>query len=188
MSRSRSLRDASDWGAGLDASTLALGVRRRDPVDDGATYSASHSFSEPGTYVVTLRAKDLAGNESEAQKSITVEAPDSPVTGGGIAAGGRDRSRPSARAEEAAARQGQAAPSSAAHGRAGRVTLTLRLSAREEGVLTADGGPRAGRDDAATAACLRGLKRGTYAVRIAFKAAGGGYTATGSRQQVVFRK
>jgi hypothetical protein len=64
--------EASDAGAGLDNTSMRfeLGAGAA-PI---AASSVSHAFAEPGSYVVTLRVKDRAGNQAVAQKVVTVEA------------------------------------------------------------------------------------------------------------------
>jgi len=61
------------------------------PFDSGESASASHTWDEPGTYDVKVKAKDLAGSESEWSNTITVEmgntAPDEPDKPSGPSSG-----------------------------------------------------------------------------------------------------
>lgn len=189
--------DASDSGSGIDTSASIWEFGDGTPA--GAGGAVSHSFDRPGTYVVRFRAKDKAGNESVAQKSITVEAPPSdvttppddgtptpepPVTGDGKMPG----------VQIGAVRV--SVPKSV---RLGKVKqLLLRTQADQAGTLTLRlmRGKKVysrltvGLAKGETTQRLRlpkGLKRGTYAVKIGFKAAGAGYTAAGTAK-VVLRK
>jgi plastocyanin len=186
--------DASDSGSGLDTSSWEFG----DGKPAAAGGAVSHSFDQPGTYVVSFRAKDKAGNESVATKSITVEAPpsdivtppnssttpDPPVTG--------DPTRPGVKIGGVRVIVPKAL-------RLGKVKqLLLRTQAEQAGTLTLrlTRGKKVysrltvGLAPGETIQRLRmpkGLKPGTYVVRIAFKPAGARYTAAGTAK-VLLRK
>ena len=177
--------DASDSGSGMDTDTLVWEFGDGKPAAAGG--AVSHSFDQPGTYTVSFRAKDKAGNESVAQKSITVEAPPSggtpPPSGGTPPAGGG----PLPGVQIGSIRL--IVPKSVRRGKARQ--LALRARAEQAGVLTlrlTRGGKvysrlTVGLSPGETTQRLRlprGLKRGTYAVKIAFKAKGTTYTVAGT--------
>jgi hypothetical protein len=186
---------ATDSGAGLDASASRWGFGDGTPELSGT--SGSHSFDQPGTYVVTFRARDQLGNESVAQKTITVNAPPSnpptpslpgtpatpndpapggPVTGHGLSSvqigsvtvfvpkrvrlGSIKKLVLGARAEQA-----------------GKLTLRLTRGKKVYSRLTVSLAPG---DSNQKLRLPRRLKAGTYAVKIAFKATGAGWSAAGS--------
>ena len=187
--------EASDSGSGLDASAS------RWEFGDGASAmtgaATTHSFDQPGTYVVSFRARDKAGNESTAQKSITVQAapgggtttpgggtttPEVPVTNGGPLPGVRiggvrvivPKGVRLAKAKRLVLR---------AHAeQAGVLTLRLTRGKRELSRLTVGLAPG---ETTQRLRLPKGLKRGTYTVRIAFKAKGASYTAAGAAKIAV---
>ena len=188
--------DASDSGSGIDTSTSSWAFGDGTPAT--ADTAVSHSFDQPGTYVVSFRAKDKAGNESVAQKSITVEAPPSDVTT--PPSGATTQDPPATGGPALPGVQIGAVRVSVPKGvRLGKVKqLRLRTQAEQAGTLTLRlmRGKKVysrltvGLAPGETTQQLRlprGLKRGTYTVKIAFKAAGAGYTAT-STAKVVLRK
>jgi hypothetical protein len=197
---------ASDPVSGVDSSASRWEFGDGTPPAAGA--SASHSFAQPGTYVVEFRAKDQAGNESVAERTITVNAPPSnpttpenpatpsqpttpsepapivPVPGGGrlasvqiggvtvlvpkrVRLGRLKRLVLGARADEA-----------------GKLTLRLTRGKRVYSKLTVSLAPG---DSSHRLRLPKGLKPGTYAVKIAFKAAGAGWSAAGSAK-VAFQR
>ena len=117
----------------MDVSTSSWAFGDGTPAT--ADIAVSHSFDQPGTYVVSFRAKDKAGNESVAQKSITVEAPPSDVTTPRAAARRRIR-RPRTAPHCRGSRSSR--PSERAEGRPARKVKQLRLRTRAEqaGTLT----------------------------------------------------
>ena len=182
--------DASDSGSGMDTSTSSWEFGDGTPAGAGA--SVSHSFDRPGTYVVSFRAKDNAGNESVAQKSITVEAPPSGETPTPVPTGTGDGKLPGV--QIGAVRV--SVPKSVRLGKVKQLllrtqadqagTLTLRLTRGKKVYSRLTVGLAKG-DTTQRLRLPKGLRRGTYAVRIAFKAAGVGYTAAGTAK-VVLRK
>lgn len=181
--------EASDSGAGLDASAS------RWEFGDGASAmtggATTHSFDQPGTYVVSFRARDKVGNESTAQKSITVQAPPAggttttpevPVTNGGPLPGVRTGG------------VRVIVPKGVRLGKAKRLvlradaeqagTLTLRLT-RGKKVLSRLTVGLAPGETTQRLRLPKGLKRGTYTVKIAFKAKGASYTAAGATKIAV---
>jgi plastocyanin len=189
--------DASDSVSGLDSSASSWEFGDGKPAAAGG--SASHSFDQPGTYVVTFHAKDKAGNESTTQKSITVEAPPSggtptpsgstpPPSGGTPPAGGG----PLPGVQIGGVRV--IVPKSVRLGKAKQ--LALRAQTEQAGVLTlrlTRGGKvysrlTVGLSSGETTQRLRmpkGLKRGTYTVKIGFKARGTSYTVAGTAKVAV---
>ncbi len=189
--------DANDPGSGIDSSAS------RWEFGDGATATTAgpvnHSFSQPGTYVVTFRGKDQAGNESAVQKSITVEAPPSggtpPTNGGTPPAGGG--TPPAGGGPLPGVQIGSirvVVPKSVRLGKTKQ--LALRAHAEQAGVLTlrlTRNGKvysrlTVGLSPGETTQRLRlpkALKRGTYAVKIAFKAKGTSYTVAGTAKVAV---
>ena len=148
--------------------------------------------------MVSFRAKDKAGNESVAQKSITVEAPAS----GGTppASGGTPRpaaAPPAGGGPLPGVQIGSirvVVPKSVRLGKTKQ--LALRARTEQAGVLTlrlTRGGKvysrlTVGVSPGETTQRLRlpkGLKRGTYAVKIAFKAKGTSYTVAGTAKVAV---
>ena len=189
--------DLSDSGSGIDTNTSSWEFGDGKPAASGA--AASHSFDQPGTYVVSFRAKDKAGNESVTQKSITVEAPASggtPPAGGGTppASGGTP---PAGGGPLPGVQIGSIRVVVPKSVRLGKVKqLALRARTEKAGVLTlrlTRGGKvysrlTVGVSPGETTQRLRlpkGLKRGTYAVKIAFKAKGTSYTVAGSTKVAV---
>ena len=196
---------ASDAGAGLDFSTSRWEFGDGTPEAPGG--SVSHSFAQPGTYVVTFRAKDQAGNESVAQKTVTVNAPPSDDPGTPNDPGApNDPGTPTEPAPGAPIAGGRLAsiqvggvtvlvPKRVRLGRikqlllgaradqAGKLTLRLARGRKVYSRLTV------GLSPGETSQRLRlpkGLKAGTYAVKITFKAAGAGWSAAGTAK-VAFR-
>ena len=182
--------DASDSASGLDTSTSSWEFG--DGTAAGAGAAVSHSFDRPGTYVVSFRAKDKAGNESVAQKAITVEAPpsgDTPTPG--------DVTTPPDDGRLPGVQIGAVRVSVPKSVRLGKVKqLLLRTQADQAGTLTLRlmRGKKVysrltvGLAKGETTQRLRlpkGLKRGTYAVKIAFKASGASYTAAGTAKVVL---
>jgi PKD domain-containing protein len=174
---------ASDSGAGLDASAS------RWEFGDGASAmtggATTHSYDQPGTYVVSFHTRDKAGNESTAEKSITVQAPPGggtttpnvPITNGGPLAGVRiggvrvivPKAVRRGKVKQLVLR---------AHAeQAG--TLALRLT-RGKKVLSRLTVGLAPGETTQRLRLPKGLKRGTYTVKIAFKAKGASYTAAGA--------
>jgi hypothetical protein len=204
---------ASDSGSGVDATAFRWEFDAGTPVAAGA--SASHSFGQPGTYVVTFRAKDQVGNESVAQKTITVNEP--PSDGPSIP---NDPGTPS----DPGTPNGPATPSEPAPGgpvtgdgrlasvqiggvtvfvpkrvrlgsikklvlgaraeQAGKLTLRLARGKKVYSRLTVSLAPG---DSSQKLRLPKGLKPGTYAVKIAFKATGAGWSAAGSAK-VAFQR
>ena len=196
--------DTSDSGSGLDSSSSSWEFADGTPPNAGG--AVSHAFDRPGTYVVTFRAKDQAGNEASAQKSITVEAPPSgatPTPGGGTPTpgGGTPTPEPPVTGDGKlpGVQIGAVRVSVPKSLRLGKVKqLLLRTQAEQAGTLTLRlmRGKKVysrltvGLAPGKTTQRLRlprGLKRGTYVVKIAFKAKGAGYTAAGTAK-VVLRK
>jgi PKD repeat protein len=149
--------------------------------------SVIRSFDQPGTHVVTFRARDKAGNESSVQKAITVEAPASggtPPSGGG----------PLPAVQTAAIQV--TVPKSVRIGKvkqlvlgahaeqAGELTLRLVRGERVYSRLTVGLSPG---DTKQRLRLPKGLKAGAYAVKIKFKPAGSSWS-TASTKKVVFRK
>jgi hypothetical protein len=56
--------------------------------------TAAHSYSAPGTYLVTLRVTDPTGQQAMATKEITVGAPGAGPPGGGATSGGGETTGP----------------------------------------------------------------------------------------------
>ena len=187
--------DTSDSGSGLDPSTSSWEFGDGTPASSGG--AVSHSFVRPGTYVVTFRAKDQAGNEASAQKSITVEAP--PSDGTPTPGGGTPTPEPPVTGDGKlpGVQIGAVRVSVPKSVRLGKVKqLLLRTQADQAGTLTLRlmRGKKVysrltvGLAKGETTQRLRlpkGLKRGTYTVKIAFKAAGAGYTAAGTAKVVL---
>ena len=189
--------EASDSGSGLDSSASRWEFGDGTPaIASGG--SVNHSFDEPGTYVVTFHAKDQAGNESTAQKSITVEAAPGDVTtpaGGGTTTPGGGTTTPGGSLPGVQIGSIRVVvPKSVRRGRARQ--LVLRAKSEQAGVLTlrlTRGGKvysrlTVGVAPGETTQRLRlpkGLKRGTYAVKIAFKATGTSYTVAGTAKVAV---
>ena len=184
--------EASDSGSGLDSSASRWEFSDGTPaIASGG--SVNRSFSQPGTYVVTFRAKDQAGNESTAQKSITVEAAPGDVTtppGGGTTTPGG--ALPGIQIGSIRV----VVPKSVRLGKAKQ--LVLRAQAEQAGVLTLrlTRGKKVysrltvGVAPGETRQRLRlpkGLKRGTYAVKIAFKQTGASWSTAGTAK-VTLRK
>jgi hypothetical protein len=177
--------DASDSGSGMDPTTLSWDFGDgRAPTTGG---SVIRSFDQPGTHVVTFRARDKAGNESSVQKAITVEAPASggtPPSGGG----------PLPAVQTAAIQV--TVPKSVRIGKvkqlvlgahaeqAGELTLRLVRGERVYSRLTVGLSPG---DTKQRLRLPKGLKAGAYAVKIKFKPAGSSWS-TASTKKVVFRK
>ena len=73
-----------DWGDGSNSGWIG-------PYSSGSTASASHSWNEPGTYEVKVKAKDVLGLQSEWSDSITVtmgnHAPNKPSEPSGPTSG-----------------------------------------------------------------------------------------------------
>jgi hypothetical protein len=59
-----------------------------DNTGGGSGASATHTFTQPGTYEVRVTTADAAGNGAAATKVVTVTAPTTPGTGGGTTTGG----------------------------------------------------------------------------------------------------
>ncbi len=196
---------ATDSGAGVDASASRWGFGDGTPELAGG--SVSHAFGQPGTYVVTFRAKDGLGNESVAQTTITVNAPPSDP---GTPTTPTSPSTPSAPSEPVPG--GPVTPRGLASVQAGDVTVLLpkrvRLGRARQlvfGTRTDEAGTltlslvRAGKVYSRVTIRLapgeasrrlrlpKGLKAGTYAVKIAFKATGAGWSAAASAK-VAFRR
>ena len=149
--------------------------------------------------MVSFRAKDKAGNESVATKSITVEAPpsggDTPPSGGTPPSSGG--TPPAVGGKLPGVQIGSirvVVPKSVRLGKAKQ--LVLRAAAEKAGVLTLRLTRRGkvysrltvGLSPGETTQRLRlpkGLKRGTYAVKIAFKAKGTSYTVAGTAKVAV---
>ncbi|HMJ02877.1 MAG TPA: PKD domain-containing protein [Conexibacter sp.] len=196
--------DASDSVSGIDTATSSWEFGDGTPAAAGSV--ASHSFDRPGTYVVSFRAKDKAGNETTAQKSITVEAPPSggtpspgdstPPPSGGTPSPGGSTPPPGGSALPGIRIGGVRVivPKAVRLGKARQ--LVLRAQAEQAGVLTLrlTRGKKiysrlsVGLAPGETTQRLRlpkRLERGTYMVKIAFKATGGSYTAAGTAKVVL---
>jgi surface-anchored protein len=196
--------DLSDSGSGMDTGTSSWEFGDGKPAASGA--AASHSFDQPGTYVVKFRAKDKAGNESSAQKTITVEAPASggtpPASGGTPPAGGGappdgGGTPPAGGGPLPGVQIGAirvTLPKSVRIGRAKQLilgahteqpgVLTLRLVRGKKVYSRLTVGLSPG-DTKQRLRLPRGLKRGTYVVKIAFKAKGTSYTVAGTAKVAV---
>ena len=183
--------DVTDSTSGVDAASL------RYEWGDGAAANgptAARTFTQAGTYTVTFRAKDKAGNETSVQRTITVEAPagqvstpgSTPGTGtpgalpGGLRIGDVTVLVPK-RLRLGGARQVVIA---ARADRAGTLTLRLTRGRRVLSRLTVGLRPGESRQRLRVP---RGLKAGTYAVRIAFKPAGVSWS-TAATAKVAFGK
>jgi hypothetical protein len=191
--------DASDSVSGMDPSTLSWDFG--DGKAPTAGGSVNRSFDQPGTYVVTFRAKDKAGNESSAQKSITVEAPQSggtpPPSGGTPPAGGG--TAPAGGGSLPGVQIGAIRVTVPKSVRIGKVKqLVLGAHTEQAGVLRLRlvRGKKVysrltvGLSPGDTKQRLRlpkGLKAGTYAVKITFKPKGASWSTAGTKK-VVFRK
>ena len=191
--------EASDSGSGLDSSASRWEFGDGTPaIASGG--SVNHSFDQPGTYVVTFRAKDQAGNESTAQKSITVEAAPVDVTtplGGGTTTPGGGTTTPGGALPGIQIGSIRlVVPKSVRLGRAKQ--LVLRAQAEKAGVLTLrlTRGKKVysrltvGVAPGETTQRLRlpkGLKRGSYAVKITFKQTGVSWSTAGTAK-VTLRK
>jgi len=191
--------DATDSVSGVDTSASSWDFGDGKPATPGA--SVSRSFDQPGTYVVTFHAKDKAGNESSAQKTITVEAPASggtapaaggtPPTGGGTPPAG---SGALPGVQIGALRV--SVPKSVRIGRAKQIVLgahteqagvlTLRLVRGKKVYSRLTVGLSPG-DTKQRLRLPKGLKAGTYAVKITFKPAGASWSTAGTKK-VVLRK
>ena len=193
---------ATDSGAGLDSSTWRWGFGDGTPELAGG--SVSHSFGQPGTYVVAFRAKDELGNESVAQKTITVDAapgdpgtpgtPSTPATPNDRAPGGAVTGRGLASVQigdvtvllPKRVRLGRV--KQLAFGtrtdEAGRLTLRLVRGRKVYSRLIIRLTP----GEASQRLRLpKGLKAGTYSVKIAFKATGAGWSAAASAKVALER-
>ncbi|HEV7844672.1 MAG TPA: PKD domain-containing protein [Thermoleophilaceae bacterium] len=188
--------EASDAGSGLDASTMSWELGDGSAAVAGA--SASHSFDRPGTYVVKLRARDKAGNESVAQKTVTVEAPPGPTPTPGPTPGPTGPTGPLVAGRgEAKLTIGGVTVLVPKHVKLGRTkqivlraraeqggTLTLRLTRGKKVYSRLSVGLARG-DTTQRLRLPKRLRRGSYAVKIAFKANGTSYTAAGSAKVAV---
>jgi plastocyanin len=200
-------RDASDSGTGLDASSSRWEFG--DGTAPGTGDSASHSFAQPGTYEVTFSVKDMAGNESVAKKTVTVESPptDTASGGGSTPDGGStpgDGSTPGGGSTPdvpvaGGVRIGSVTvvvPKRFRLGKAKRLALRARADQAGELTLRLMRGKKVysrlavGLSAGESTQRLRlpkGLKAGTYTVKIAFKPEGASWTAAGTAK-VVLRK
>lgn len=198
--------DMSDSISGIDTTTSSWDFGDGKAATPGS--AVNRSFDQPGTYVVTFHAKDKAGNESSAQKTITVEAPASggnPPAGGGTppAGGGTPPAgggTPPAGGGNPPAGGGPlpgvqigairvTVPKSIRVGKvkqlvlgahteqAGVLTLRLVRGKKVYSRLTVGLSPG---DTKQRLRLPKGLKRGTYVVKIAFKAKGTSYTVAGT--------
>jgi PKD domain len=195
--------EASDAGSGIDTATA-----RWDFGDGSAPVSAtqtSRGFDRAGTYVVTYRLKDKAGNEATAQKTVTVEAPAGQVSTPGTTPGSTPGATPG-QAPAPAVSPGLASvrigsltllvPKRARLGRVRQLllgartdqagTLTLRLTRGRKVLSRLTVGLSPGQSKQRLGVPRR-LKAGTYAVKIAFKPAGVSWS-TAATAKVAFRK
>jgi PKD repeat protein len=193
-------REASDSGAGLDSGTSLWEFG--DGTPSMASDSVSHAFGQPGTYVVKFRAKDRAGNESVAQREITVEAPptgststpgdgtstpgdttpEKPVAGGGPLAGVKIGSVTVVVPKRARLGKAKQLVLNTRTDQAGALTLRLVRGKKVYSRVSARLAPG---DSKHRLRLPRGLKPGTYTVKIAFKPAGAGWSASGAAKIVL---
>ena len=192
--------DVADATSGVDPASLRYEWSDGFAAASGPT--ATRTFTQPGTYVVTFRAKDKSGNEASIEKTITVTAVPSsgepgtgtpgtgtPATGtpgtlgavtGGLRIGDLTVLVPK-RLKLGKARHLVIAARAAKAG-----TLTLRLTRRGK-VLSRVTVRLAAGESKQRLRLPRRLKAGTYAVKIAFKPAGVSWSAAATAK-VSFRK
>jgi PKD repeat protein len=200
--------EASDSGSGLDSNTLRWAFGDGTPTVADA--SVTRAFQQPGTYAVTLRVKDRAGNESVAQRTITVEAPpsDGGIPGGNTPGG----STPGGNTPPGNGPTPGTNGGTLASVKIGSVTVLVPKRVRLGRIKRLVVGARADQAGRLTLSLVRGkkvysklvtrlaagqsshrlrlpkrLKAGTYAIRIAFKPTGESWSAAGSAK-VAFQK
>lgn len=190
---------ANDSGSGIDT-----GSARWDFGDGPAAVAAtqtSRGFDRTGTYVVTFRVKDRAGNESTAQKTVTVAAPAGPgsTPGSTPGTGGTSGQAPALGQGLASVRIGNLTLLVPKRVRLGKVrqlligartdqagTLTLRLTRGKKVLSRLTVGLAAG-ESKQRLRLPKSLKAGSYAVKIAFKPAGASWSTAGTAK-IAFQK
>jgi plastocyanin len=190
--------DAADATSGIDSASLRYEWSDGFAAASGAT--ATRTFTQQGTYVVTFRAKDKAGNETSIEKTITVEGPAGQVSTPGTTPGSTPGApAPAASPGLASVRIGSLTLLVPKRARLGRVkqlllaartdqagTLTLRLTRGKKVLSRLTVGLSPGQSKQRLRVPRR-LKAGTYAVKIAFKPAGAS-RSTAATAKVAFRK
>jgi hypothetical protein len=200
---------ATDSVAGLDASKSRWEFGDGTPASAGT--SVSHSFAQPGTYVVMFRAEDQAGNGSLVQKTVTVNAP--PTSNPTTPTTPSNPTTPSVPGPSVPAPNGPAtADGRLASVQIGDVTVLVPKRVRLSKVRQLVLGTRTDQAGKLTLLLTRGkkvysrlairlatgessqrlrlprrLKAGTYAVKIAFTPTGASWSAAGTAR-VAFKR
>ena len=179
----------SDAVSGVDGNT------HRWEFSDGAAAIAGNvatrTFEKPGTYVVTFRATDAAGNQATSQKTITVAA--RPGSSGGTGSPGTPGQTPVPGTGSLKSIQvgdlTVLVPKKAKLGKGKKLvlgarsrkggTLTIRLTRGRKVLSRLTVGLSAG-ESKQRLRLPKKLKAGTYSVKISFKADGASWSATGT--------